>query len=68
MADPTLPERMPVAAEDAIRAVKSFRSWEPVEMYQALRAALQQPHEYRDAPTMSGSGAHAQQGKPDRQR
>ena len=35
-----MPERMPVAAKDAIAQVKAFRSWEPVEMYRAIREAL----------------------------
>ncbi len=35
-----MPERMPVAAKDAIAQVKELRTWTPVEMYQAFREAL----------------------------
>jgi hypothetical protein len=45
-----MPERPPLAALRAIAQIKGFRSWEPVEMYWAIREALQEPHEYPPEP------------------
>jgi hypothetical protein len=56
MADPTMPERPPIAALTAIAQIKGFRSWEPVEMYQAIREALQEPREYAPEKRMPGGG------------
>ena len=56
-----MPERMPLAAEDAIAQVKAFRSGEPVEMYRAIRDALQEPHEYRAPLERPGDGRAAGQ-------
>ncbi|MEM1298074.1 MAG: hypothetical protein AAGH68_02255 [Pseudomonadota bacterium] len=48
--DPTLPSRMPLAIERAIRSVKSWRSWGPVDMYRAVRDAAREPHEFVSPP------------------
>ena len=54
--DPTMPARPPIGALPAIERIKGFRSWEPVEMYRAIRDALQEPHEYPPEPGRVGDG------------
>lgn len=56
MNDPTMPTRPPIGALRAIEQIKSFRSWEPVEMYWAMRDALQEPHKYPPEPRFRGDG------------
>lgn len=56
MDDPTMPAQPPIGALRAIKQIKGFRSWEPVEMYQAIRDALQEPHEYPPATRSRGDG------------
>ena len=51
--DPTMPARPPIASK-AVEQIRSFRSWEPVEMYRAIRDALQEPHEYPPERRFSG--------------
>lgn len=47
--DPSMPKRPPLAALRAIQQIRSYRSWAPVEIYMAIRDALQEPHEYPQA-------------------
>ena len=56
MDDPSMPERPPLAVVRAIEKIKGFRSWEPIELYQAIREALQEPHEYPPEKRMAGDG------------
>ena len=42
LADPAMPERPPLAALRAIEQMKGSPSWDPVEMYSAIREALQE--------------------------
>jgi hypothetical protein len=35
-----MPARRPVAALRAVEAIRGFRSWEPIELYTAIRDAL----------------------------
>ncbi len=61
-ADPTMPRRPPIAALEAIRTIRAYRSWEAVDLYAAIREALQKPHEYPPERRMPGSGEPPVQG------
>ena len=62
MVDPTMPRRPPVAALRAIERIKGFRAWAPIDMYLAIREALQEPHEYPPERRMPGDGSPPNQG------
>lgn len=51
-----MPERPPLGALRAIEQIKGLPSWEPVEMYRAIRDALHEPHEYPPEIEASGDG------------
>ena len=57
-----MPESPPQNALDAIARIKGFKAWEPVEMYRAIREALQEPSGPVEPVAMPGDGAHANQG------
>ena len=56
MDDPTMPARPPIGAGRAIEQIKGFRSWEPVEIYRAIRDVLQEADEYPPPLRMPGDG------------
>ena len=61
MTDPTMPERMPIAAKEAIERIAAFRTWTTVKMYAALREALKEPHAW-PAPMTNRAGGPPVQG------
>lgn len=62
MDDPVMPARPPVAALKAIDQIRAYRSWEPIEVYTAIREALLLPHEDAPPAGMPGTGEPPVQG------
>ncbi len=63
MADPTMPQRPPLAALRAIEQIRAYRTWTAVEVYLAIREALEQPRDQPEELRMHGSGAPPMQGR-----
>lgn len=60
--DPTMPKRMPIGAKRAIEQITSYRSWSAIDVYSALREALQKPHEVSAGRSDAGIGEAARAG------